>query len=63
MYIHIILSLITKICQLELSRTFPMDMNIPPLKLKILLESNPLKSIILVRTLAVCQRGHVCGQS
>ena len=31
----------------------PMDMRIPPLKLKILLESNPLKSRILVRRFAV----------
>ena len=30
-----------------------MDMRIPPLKRKILLESNPMKSRILVRTLAV----------
>ena len=30
-----------------------MDMRIPPLKIKILLESNPLKSRILVRRLAV----------
>ena len=30
-----------------------MDMRIPPVKLKILLESNPLKSRILVRGLAV----------
>ena len=31
----------------------PMDMRIPLLELKILLESNPLKSRILVRRLAV----------
>ena len=31
-----------------------MDMRIPPLKIKILLESNPLKSRILVRRLAGC---------
>ena len=30
-----------------------MDMRIPPLKIKILLESNPLKPRILVRRLAV----------
>ena len=30
-----------------------MDMRIPPLKIKILLGSNPLKSRILVRRLAV----------
>ena len=31
-----------------------MDMIIPPLRLKIMLESNPLKSTMLVRRLAVC---------
>ena len=30
-----------------------MDMRIPPLDIKIMLESNPLKSIMLVRRLAV----------
>ena len=30
-----------------------MDMRIPPLRIEILLESNPLKSIILVRRAAV----------
>ena len=30
-----------------------MDMRIPPLKIEILLESNPLKSRILVRRLAI----------
>ena len=35
-----------------------MDMRIPPLKLKILLESNPLKFRIVVRRLAVAQ--HRC---
>ena len=43
----------TKIAWLKLSRRFPMDMRIPPLRIKILLESNPLKSRILVRRLAV----------
>ena len=38
----------------------PMDMRIPPLKTKIMLESNPLKSRILVRRLAVLQRCVVC---
>ena len=38
---------------LKLSRKFPLDMTIPPLKIKILLESNPLKSRIFVRRLAV----------
>ena len=32
---------------------FPMDMRIPPLKIKIMRESNPLKSRISVRRLAV----------
>ena len=36
-----------------MSRIFPMDMIITPLTIKILLESNPLKSRILVRRLAV----------
>ena len=31
-----------------------MDMRIPPLRVKIMLESNPLKSTMLVRGLAVC---------
>ena len=31
---------------------FPMDMRIPPLTIKIMLEANPLKSGILVRRLA-----------
>ena len=43
----------TKICWLNLSRKFRMDVRIPPRKLKIMLESNPLKSRILVRRLAV----------
>ena len=34
-----------------------MDMRIPPLKFNTMLESNPLKSIILVRRLAVCLQG------
>ena len=34
-------------------RKFPMDMRIPPLIVKIMLESKPLKSRILVRRLAV----------
>ena len=33
-----------------------MDMRIPPFEIKILLESNPLKSRILVRVLAVGER-------
>ena len=43
----------TKIAWLKLSGNFPMGLGVPPLKLKILLESNPLKSRILVRRLAV----------
>ena len=43
----------TKTPWLKLSGRFPMDLRIPPLKLKILLESSPLKSRILVRRLAV----------
>ena len=38
---------------LQLSGEFPMDLRIPPLNIKIMLESNPLNSIILVRRLAV----------
>ena len=37
-----------------------MDMRIPPLKIKILLESNPPKSRILVRRLAVWKQAAVC---
>ena len=44
-----------KIRWLKLSGKVPMDMRIPPLRIKILLESNPLKSIILVRRLAVAE--------
>ena len=52
-----------------------MDMRIPPLRIKILLGSNPLQSRILVRTLATNKACHVevpgrqsfpksdCGQS
>ena len=36
-----------------------MDMRIPPLKIKILLESNPLKSRILVQRLAVRLTWHI----
>ena len=42
-----------KIRFLKLSGKFPMDMRIPPLDIEMLLESNPLKSRILVRRLAV----------
>ena len=40
-----------------------MDMRIPPLKIKILLESDPPKSIILVRRLAVEACRHTEGDS
>ena len=43
----------TKICRLNISRKSSVDLGIPPLRIKILLESNPLKSRILVRRLAV----------
>ena len=46
-------SLPTKIARLKLSGKFPMDLRVIPLKIKIVLESNPLKSRILVRRLAV----------
>ena len=42
-----------KICWLKLSGKFPTDMRIPPLKLKIMLESNLLTSRIFVRRLAL----------
>ena len=42
-----------KIRWLEISGTFPVEIWIPPLRLKILLESNPLKSRILARRLAI----------
>ena len=42
-----------KIARLKLSGKSPMDMSIPPLRFKIMLESNPLKSRILVRKSAV----------
>ena len=43
----------TKIAWLKLSGKFPMGLGIPPLNIKIMLESNPLKSVMLVRRLAV----------
>ena len=45
----------TYIASLKLSEKFPMGLGIPPLKIKITLESNPLKSIMLVGRLAVVQ--------
>ena len=41
-----------KIARLKLSRRFPVGQGIPPLEIKILLESNPLKSRVFVRRLA-----------
>ena len=46
-----------KIPWLKISGKSPMDMRIPPLKIKIMLDSNPLKSRILVRRLAVRTQG------
>ena len=43
----------THIARVKLPGKFPMGIRIPPLRIKIALESNPLKSIILVRILAV----------
>ena len=43
----------TNIACLKLSGKSPMDMRILPLKIKIMLESNPLKSTMLVGRLAV----------
>ena len=42
-----------KIARLKLSVKFPMDMRIPPLIIKIMLVSNPLKSTMLVGGLGV----------
>ena len=47
----------TKICWLNISGKFPMCLGIPPLQIKIMLESNPLKSRILVWRLAVHSEG------
>ena len=57
-YIHILKIIPTKIRRLKTSGIFPMDMRIPPLKLEILLGSNPPKSRIVVRRLAV-ERGWI----
>ena len=46
----------TKIRWLNISRKFPMGLGIPPLEVKILPESNPLKSRILVRRWAAVSR-------
>ena len=50
----------TMIAWLKLARKFPMDLGIPPLKIKILPESSPLKSRILVRRLAVGWARPIC---
>ena len=51
----------TKICRLNNSGKSPLDMRIPPLEIKIMLESNPLRFRILVRRLATAQRGAACA--
>ena len=56
-----LLYLFIKIRWLNISGRFPMDMRIPPHRIKILLESNPLKSRILVRRLAVWLRSNSSG--
>ena len=43
----------SKIARVKLSGKFHMGLGIPPLKMKIMLESNPLKSIMLVEKLGV----------
>ena len=43
----------TNIACVKLSGRFPVDMRIPPLKIKILLESDPPITRVLVRRLAV----------
>ena len=45
----------------KLSGKFPMGLGIPPLKFKIMLESNPLTSRIVVRRLAVAGLGAFRG--
>ena len=47
----------TKIAWLKLSGEFPMGLGIPPLMIKIMLESNPLKSMMLGRL-----GGTACGR-
>ena len=43
--------ILTKICRLNIFGEFPMGLGIPPLTHNIMLQSNPLKSMILVRRL------------
>ena len=47
----------TNIAWLKLSGKFPMDIRIPPLKIKIMLESDPLKSTMLVGEWGVSATG------
>ena len=47
----------TNIARLKLSRKSPMGLGIPPLKSNIILESNPLKSTMLVGRLGVVRGG------
>ena len=51
--ISLLSSSLLRLLDSSFSRQFPMGLGIPPLKIKILLESNPLKSIILARRWAV----------
>ena len=44
----------TNIARLKLSGKSPMDMRTPPLKINMVLESNPRKSTMLVGRLGVC---------
>ena len=56
----------TNIAWLKLSGKCPMDMRIPPLWIKIMLESNPLKSTILVGRLGVVSQSlpeQICSPS
>ena len=53
----------TNIARLKLSGKSPMDMRIPPLTINIMLESNPLKSAILVGGLGVVRRLVGCARA
>ena len=50
----------TNIAWLRLSGKFPMDMRIIPLRIKIMFESNSLKSTMLVGRLGVCNNYMTC---
>ena len=52
-----------KTAWLKLSGKFSMGLGIPPLKIKIMFESNPVKPGILVRRLAVTRRGSTASQA